>query len=646
MGTFNEKGFIHQVLSSLDIMIYSKDEQGNFRYASESCEYITGFQPDSFQEDPSLWMSRVHPEDTETYHRKLEMLNTHGSITAEYRFTCQDGTVKWFLDKIYTVTSSSRKMAGTSGIIQDISTYRQEKRELQLIRAAINSAPNGIIIVDVSQKSMPIIFVNRAFESLTGYTVDEVVGKNCHFLQQEDRQQKGIEEIRSAIRRRKNISVVLRNYKKNGKLFYNHISIAPINDSLGKTPYFIGIQSDVTEKMQLQKKLQAHYEKEKYLRDMTEIIADLNILIGAARNESHLIRTVCHKLIDINHYRYAWISVIENDRIKKEYALGEKNLTSAQKKKYMEIIHVKMENPLSVKEISRDTHRILGHSITIPVFTQSKPAKMLGHLVLFSNQDKGFLEEEISILRELVFTISSAIEYQKLDQLMFYHARQTAMGELIELMAHQWRQPINELGLILQDLRDAHACHELDNQYLIKNTKDGMELLQRMSSTIDEFRHFFISGPQKKSFKIAEVIHQTISLMGPFFSKLAIDIEILEEESVIITGHSHEFAQVVFNLLNNSRDALLRHKPLHPKIRISITQSAGCAEITIEDNGGGVPESALDQIFDQYYSTKNDQQGAGLGLYISKMIIENSMSGRLIVKNTIQGVRFIVEVPV
>ncbi len=645
MNPFDKKELVGEILANLNILIYSMDHRNSYLFIGQQCEDFTGYSADSFMGNDRRWLSYIHASDRDLYREKIAGLSTNDKVNVEYRFVCKDGTVKWFKDSATAVRDADDNLIRIDGTIQDISAQRTVEKELKLIRSAINSANNGIIIVDAQQPAMPIIFANHAFEELTGYTFAEVLGKNCRILQSRDRFQEGLNILREAIQQSKKANVILRNYKKNGELFYNHIYISPIRDESGVVTHFIGVQYDVTEKVELQQKLKAYYEKEKYLRYIMASIADLNKMIGTAKNPAYIFRNMCLKLIENPPYQYVWIGLLDQEQVFKEYAMGKETIEPTKKHKYMKDIRKRLDKKAKAKGIMRGKNRLLGHWVMIPLLYHMQPHSAFGYLSIYTHHEEGFIDEEITMLRDLTSTVSSAIEYQKVDQLMFYQARQAAMGELIGHMAHQWRQPINELGLILQDLRDAFLCKELDETYIVTSTKDGMELLQQMSGTIDDFRRFFVGGHQKGSFQIAEVVQQSVDLVESHFNKLGIYINIVEEDPVSIDGYAREFAQVVLNLLNNARDAFVRRKIAKPYITIRITAKEETAVIMVEDNAGGIADQSMEHIFDQYYSTKDNHQGAGLGLYISKMIIENAMQGKLSAINTMEGVNFILEVP-
>jgi len=635
---------VGQILANLNILIYSMDPMSNYLFIGQQCESFTGYSVSSFMNN-EMWLSYIHESDQDFYRKKMADLLTMGTLNMEYRFVCKDGTVKWFKDSATAVRDAEDRLIRIDGTIQDVSAQCAVEKELRLMRTAINSANNGIIIVDAKLPDMPIIFANHAFEELTGYTLADILGKNCRFLQQRDRFQEELKVLRDAIQHSKKANVILRNYKKNGELFYNHIYISPIKDENGIVTHYVGVQYNVTENVELQQKLKAYYEKEKYLRYIMASIAELNKMIGMAKNPAYIFRNMCQKLIEVHPYQYVWIGLLDQEKVYKEFTIGEESIGPMKKQKYMQDIHKKLDKKVKAKEIMRGKNRLLGHWVMIPLLYQIQPRSAFGYLMIYTHQDDGFVDEEITMLQDLTSTVSSSLEYQKVDQLMFYQARQAAMGEMIGHLAHQWRQPINELGLILQDLRDAFLCNELDEKYIVSSTKEGMDLLQQMSGTIDDFRRFFVGGNKKGTFRISDIVQQSVDLIEPHFEKLGIRISVVEDHPVSIVGYPGEFAQVVLNLLNNARDAFMRRKRKEPKITIHITEKTKEVRITVEDNAGGIPEQTMEHIFDQYYSTKDSHQGAGLGLYISKMIIENGMQGKLSAKNTAYGVKFVLEVP-
>ena len=131
----------------------------------------------------------------------------------------------------------------------------------QVLSKILDSCVNGVSLADPDQPDMPLVYVNKAFEAITGYTLAETVGKNCRFLQGNDRDQQGIQQLREAVKNKKPIEVVLRNYRKNGELFYNHLLISPLFDSKGNLLYFLGVQYDITPQIQAEEEIKSLKEQ-------------------------------------------------------------------------------------------------------------------------------------------------------------------------------------------------------------------------------------------------------------------------------------------------------------------------------------------------------------------------------------------------
>jgi len=171
-----------------------------------------------------------------------------------------------------------------------------------------------------------------------------------------------------------------------------------------------------------------------------------------------------------------------------------------------------------------------------------------------------------------------------------------------------------------------------------------MELIQHMSRTIDDFRNYFRPDKEKTEFKVHETITNTLSLMEGCFQNIQIRIEVVANNDSIIYGLQNEFAQVLLNILTNARDALIERKIDDPSVMITICREGGRTVVTVADNAGGIPEEIMGKIFDPYFTTKGPQSVTGVGLFMSKTIIEKNMGGKLSVLNIANGAEFRIEV--
>ncbi|GFO67148.1 hypothetical protein GMLC_07270 [Geomonas limicola] len=234
-------------------------------------------------------------------------------------------------------------------------------------------------------------------------------------------------------------------------------------------------------------------------------------------------------------------------------------------------------------------------------------------------------------------------ELREKERLLAQQSRQAAMGEMIGNIAHQWRQPLNALGLTIQQLPLLHQTGEFNQQVLEENINKAMKLIKHMSRTIDDFRDFFSPDKEITEFRIDQAVHKAIELVRDSLLERSITVEVTGTDELTAKGYPNEYAQVLLNLLVNARDAFDSNQVPQPKIIICMEQAAEKTVVTVTDNAGGIPVAILDNIFDPYFSTKG-LQGTGIGLYMSKAIIERNMRGTLSVSNTGSGAQFRIEI--
>jgi len=235
---------------------------------------------------------------------------------------------------------------------------------------------------------------------------------------------------------------------------------------------------------------------------------------------------------------------------------------------------------------------------------------------------------------------------QEQEYLMMQQSRLASMGEMIGHIAHQWRQPLAQLGGIFMNLESAQAFGELDEAYLQKKITHGNEMIKYMSQTIDDFRLFFTPNESAEHFDVALALHQAINIVSAGLDYHHIEVKLeLKSEDYFAKGSASEFAQVVLNLLNNAKDALSEISDPHRYIHISLSQEKSENVLVFCDNGGGIDASVLEEIFKPYVSTKSQKDGMGIGLYMSQLIMEQKLRGSIEVQNDEKGACFTLRIP-
>ncbi|HTP64442.1 MAG TPA: response regulator [Geobacteraceae bacterium] len=235
-------------------------------------------------------------------------------------------------------------------------------------------------------------------------------------------------------------------------------------------------------------------------------------------------------------------------------------------------------------------------------------------------------------------------ELREKDQMLISQSRQAAMGEMLGNIAHQWRQPLNSVGMIMQTLTMMYDAGELNRENLVAMEKQVMELVRYMSRTIDDFRNFFRTDREKVPFQVRQAVEKSVSLVEASFKNHFITTEINLVDDPVITGFQSEYSQVLLNIMQNARDAFVLRQVGEAKVTIAVRKEDGRSVVTITDNAGGIADDIMPKIFDPYFSTKGPEQGTGVGLFMSKAIIEKNMGGRLTVRNTGDGAEFRIEV--
>jgi C4-dicarboxylate-specific signal transduction histidine kinase len=229
------------------------------------------------------------------------------------------------------------------------------------------------------------------------------------------------------------------------------------------------------------------------------------------------------------------------------------------------------------------------------------------------------------------------------EALLIHQSRSAAMGEMIGAIAHQWRQPLNALSLVQQNMQLRYEMDKLDADFMNISMEKSNRLIQKMSSTIDDFRNFFKPNKHVDIFYIKYVIRATCELLDAQLKNHNINLTINCPENINIVGLEGEFSQVILNLINNAKDVLVERSIADPMITITVIPASGDGiYVTIQDNAGGVPESIFDKIYDPYFTTKEEGRGTGIGLYMSKIIIENNMGGSLHAFNDSEGANFVI----
>jgi signal transduction histidine kinase len=267
-----------------------------------------------------------------------------------------------------------------------------------------------------------------------------------------------------------------------------------------------------------------------------------------------------------------------------------------------------------------------------------KTINALTHLVSVTTQELYKLNEVLQ------YNIEEEVrKNREKDKQLLQQSRLAQMGELISMIAHQWRQPLSAIGGAAAGLKVKAQLQKINNDMVVDICDKILYSSEHLSSTIDDFRTFYKSNKETQELNFNEIISGVLNIVKIAIESKNIRLEVDIQNNEIIRSYHNEIKQVIMNLIKNAEDALLEKNIENPYIKILAYKDGDEFTIEVKDNAGGIDESIQEKIFDPYFSTK-DKNGTGLGLYMSKTIIENHCQGKLYVKNDDDGAVFTIKI--
>ena len=306
-----------------------------------------------------------------------------------------------------------------------------------------------------------------------------------------------------------------------------------------------------------------------------------------------------------------------------------------------------------IQNLAKDGSTFVCESFAYPNFDNE------GHIISYTGLRKDLtaknklkeinkeLEKKVQEKTKRLENLNEILEYQikeKTDenikqlQILQQQSKMASMGEMIGAIAHQWRQPLNVISTSIQNLKYDYIEGKLDDKEYIENfIKKNKKTIKFMSKTIDDFRSFFRLDKEKKTFSVLQATLSVVDMQSAQLKNHNIEL-IIDGDEFQFYGFKSEYQQVVLNLLNNAKDVLVEREIKKPKIIIHVEKN----KMSIQDNAGGIEKEIKDRIFEPYFTTKEQGKGTGMGLYMSKMIMEKNMDAKLYIEDSNLGALFII----
>jgi len=261
------------------------------------------------------------------------------------------------------------------------------------------------------------------------------------------------------------------------------------------------------------------------------------------------------------------------------------------------------------------------------------------------HNEAGIITNYIGIKQEISEEVHLREALKDQEELMIAQSRHAAMGEMISMIAHQWRQPISVIAMGANNILVDIELDEFNIDSLKEQLREILSQTQYLSQTIDDFRNFFRPDKEKETIKVEDVLDEAQKIIAKSLENNAIMLDIHSENTLSVKTYSRELLQVFINIIKNAKEAITEMRSEGGFVHVRVYSENNDVVITICDNGGGVDEKYITKIFDPYFSTKDDKTGTGLGLYMSKIIIEKHIRGSIDVSNTKEGACFKISIP-
>ena len=300
--------------------------------------------------------------------------------------------------------------------------------------------------------------------------------------------------------------------------------------------------------------------------------------------------------------------------------------------------------------------RLGGADFIAKPFTQEELLSRMGRvcrlLQLEREQEnsKKLLMEQQAQLKKLNAELQERVEKEvesnrEKDRMMYNQAKSAQMGEMLNMIAHQWRQPLNAISASAISIAMKQELGEITEEEVLEHANFVQELTQKMSKTVNDFMNFFKPAQEKMTFVFSALVNDIDSLMGAQLKNRGIELVVHAEEDYSINTYEKELAHILINLIANARDAYQEHPAEKREIEIGVNQDEQNVYIDVLDHAGGIPEAVIDKIFNPYFTTKEQGKGTGIGLYMSRRMVDEILGGTITVENHKDGARFSITFP-
>ncbi len=527
-----------------------------------------------------------------------------------------------------------KKPFASEEIIHSVDTwinYRKEKMRSACHQRTLQEYKNAIdrnSIVSVADAKGIITFANDNFCEISGYTQEELLGKPHSIVRHPDEDPALFKGLWETIQDKRAWSGTVKNKAKDGHTYYVDITISPILNIDGSIKEYLAIRHDITQMKKIHQQLND----------------ELKITTSSFEDATDLANKYERALLDTNLiFRTDKTGVIAyvNQSFTEKTGFVLDDLHG----KHMQCLFDKKNKDTLVDELNDALVKGQMWKGEIQGLSKSNVPYCLSTVATPITNSNSDVEEYIFISHDITQIKNLSKEVQEKDELISMQSRHAAMGEMLSMITHQWKQPLSTMSSISNRIQMDIALNKIDDQSLNQHANTIQEQVQYLSQTIDDFKNFFKPSKIKEMSTISDVIEDTLKLIGKLIADRQIDISMSMNSTSMINIYPKELLQVLINLLKNSVDAFEDKNIENKRISIHTQEDDKSVSIEVQDNAGGIPDELLGNIFDPYFTTKDHDKGTGLGLHICKSIIQKHMDGDIIASNKDDGASFRITLP-
>ncbi len=577
---------------------------------------LFGYETKKEPQQLNMWESRIHPEDLDRITQNINnvIYSTNDNWSDEYRYLCADEHYAFVSDKGFVVRNNHGKAIRMLGSMQDITTQKQEETRLKLLESVITHTKDSVLITKASA-GHPIIYVNDAFTKITGYTLEDVKGKNPKIFQGPQSDQNEIRKLAEAIKQGQPAEITTINYKKNGEAYWINFSISPVFNNKQEITHWISVQKDATELIKANEEI---IKQKKFTEDvLNNIPTDIAVFDPD------------HNYIFVNPFGIKnkeireWI-INKNDF---DYARM-KNIDDTMARRRWEIFEEAVEKKAKVNWIDEHRNADGGMNYVMrnfyPYFENNKLKFVIGYGI------------DITERKVIEIKLNEAIDSIKKTN--------SELEQFAYVASHDLQEPLRMVTSFLTQLEKkyASALDDKAKEY-IHYAVDGAKRMRQIILDLLEFSRAGKWDDEPGEIDIDALVEEIKILLGQQIKDL--NATIVHDTLPVLKAHKTPMRQVFQNLIGNS---LKYHQTgIPPKISIQCTLQANMWEFIITDNGIGIEPQYFNKIFEifQRLHNKDEYSGTGIGLAITRKIIER-MGGKIWVSvPENQGSRFHFMIP-